>query len=261
MRASRRVLRRRKRKLKSAIKALGEEEPPPEEAAPEDVPPEEAPKKRLREDTEAKTTANDGPRASTTVYCEGLSYQASEADVAAFFAPLAVLEVRMPRYQDSGKPRGYAHVDFETAADAAEALSKDRESLKGRYVTVCPAKEKTAPSTRPRPAGCRTVFVKNLPYETNEDAVRTAFRRFGKIDDVRLPIWGHTRRLKGHGYVQFVREFDAEQAYKLQHAVKLGGRDLVVDYDDDARPKASFRTLEGRPWAKTRVGKRLSSSS
>lgn len=207
---------------------------------------------------ETEEVVAEAPRdQQTTVYCEGLSYEATESDVMSFFAPLEVKEVRMPRYQDSGKPRGYAHVEFWRESDAAAALSRDRQNLKGRYVTVRPARDKARVTDRPRPQGCRTVFVKNIPYDTSEDAVRNVFNRFGKVEDVRLPNWQHTKRLKGHGYVQFVREFHAELAFKQQHTLRLKGRELRVDYAEEQRPKASFRTPNGTPWVKTKVGKRI----
>jgi RNA recognition motif-containing protein len=33
-----------------------------------------------------------------------------------------VLEVRMPRYHDSGRPRGYAHLDFKKAVGLEKAM-------------------------------------------------------------------------------------------------------------------------------------------
>lgn len=34
-----------------------------------------------------------------------------------------VVAVRMPRYQDSNRPRGYAHLDFKKAAGLEKALT------------------------------------------------------------------------------------------------------------------------------------------
>lgn len=63
-----------------------------------------------------------------------------------------------------------------------------------------------------RPAGCRTVFVKNLPYEITEDDIIEVFRVCGPVSNVRLAVWGHTNQLKGFGYVEFKREDSAEIA-------------------------------------------------
>ena len=37
------------------------------------------------------------------------------------------------------------------------------------------------------PLDCKSIFVKNLPYEADEDSVKGVFMRFGKISSVRIP--------------------------------------------------------------------------
>lgn len=91
-----------------------------------------------------------------------------------------------------------------------------------------------------RPAGCRTVFVKNLPYDATEDAVRQALMVCGPIATVRLPSWGHTGQLKGFGYVEFKREESSEIAVKKSGLLSMSGRALVIDFETGAA-KGSFR--------------------
>lgn len=73
----------------------------------------------------------------------------------------------MPKYQDTGRCRGYAHLVFDSKEDYEKALQKDHETLAGRYLDVRPAKgEKTRDSADISvPVGCKVLFVKNLPYE------------------------------------------------------------------------------------------------
>lgn len=40
------------------------------------------------------------------------------------------------------------------------------------------------------------MFVKNLPYDVNEDGVNEALAGCGRIASVRLAMWNHTRKLK-----------------------------------------------------------------
>ena len=125
----------------------------------------------------------------------------------AFFAAHgAIKELRLPRYQDSGRLRGYGHVEYETAQSASSALKASGSSLGGRYVTVQPSKanDQTTWTPRPRPDGCRTIFVK-ICRMTSPATPCAAPSRFGKIDDVRLAVHNHTQRQKGFGYVTFVR--------------------------------------------------------
>ena len=78
--------------------------------------------KQLEDEVARKTEA--------TVYIEGIPYKADEGDIVSHFAPCGIVkEVRMPRYQDSGKPRGYAHVVFEDKSSIAKALKLDGKYL------------------------------------------------------------------------------------------------------------------------------------
>ena len=78
------------------------------------------------------------------MYVEGIAYQATEEDVTRFFQDKGcgkVVAVRMPRYQDSGRPRGYAHVDFKKAEGVNKALALSGVTMMGRYLSVQRANE------------------------------------------------------------------------------------------------------------------------
>jgi nucleolin len=266
----------KKEKKRAATDNEGAAPAPTPALAPDDKAARKAAKKARRKakeaaaDTPAAPTApapdDEAPTASSedetarTVYCEGLRYDEKEEDVKAFFAAHgAVKELRLPRYQDSGRLRGYGHIEYETVESAAAALKVSGAELGGRYVTVKESKAKaiaTSWTPRPRPDGCRTVFVKNLPYDTLPETLRRTFEKFGKISDVRLAVHNDTQRQKGFGYVTFVKETSAEAAVSGQGDVKVRGRAVYVDYDAaGAGPKASFRAATGQPWAKTKAGK------
>ena len=104
---------------------------------------------------------------------------------------------------------------------------------------------------RPRPPSCRTIYAKNLPYDTTENAVKDYFQQFGDITSVRLARWNHTQRLKGFGYIQFETTKGVDKAMKAakNSKVQLGGRGLILDYET-APPKRSFKTQSGRLWQK-----------
>ena len=264
--------RRKKEKKRAAAAAAAADAAPPAE---DDAAARKRRKKEKKERQKAKAAAAEAPpaaapapapapvddEAARTVYCEGLRYDEAEDDVRAFFeAHGAIKELRLPRYQDSGRLRGYGHVEYESANGAAAALKASGSSLGGRYVTIQPskAKDQATWTPRPRPDGCRTVFVKNLPYDIPSDALRRAFEKFGKINDVRLAVHNHTQRQKGFGYVTFVKEAAAEAAVRGQGEVTVRGRAVYVDYDaPGGGPKASFRAATGQPWAKTKAGKRF----
>lgn len=188
---------------------------------------------------------------------EGIPWTCDESDVREFFKGCGKISgVRMPRWQDSGRPRGYAHVAFAGSKGARAAFGRDGQYLKGRYLTVQapqePATEKArrANRTAEQPRGCRTVFVKNLPYDVDEDGVVEAIGGCGRVASVRLAMWNHTRKLKGFGYVEFVTERGAETCVRTQETLSIGGRPIVVDFETGA-PKGSFRRQDGAQIKKT----------
>ena len=60
----------------------------------------------------------------------------------------------------------------------------------------------------------------------------------------------HTNKLKGIGYVEFVKEESAEIAVKKRNDIQVGNRAVLVDFEG-GKPKASYRDSEGKSYAKT----------
>lgn len=239
--------------------------------------------KRKRADS-AADAEESGSSASApvfTVYVEGLPYTSSEDELREFFLSGGIKEdpvsIRAPRYQDSGRLMGYAHVDFATKDAAKKALGLDGKHLGGRFLRIQIAKQlgsgadsMMAFSDRPRPKGCSTLFVKGLPYETDEEAVKAVFSRFGNVTSVRLARWNHTGRLKGFGYLAYEHGYSAEAAVKAyKDGIKggaasggaglltVGGRPVHLDWDEQGAPKGSFKTTSGQNFLKTEEAKPL----
>jgi nucleolin len=91
-----------------------------------------------------------------------------------------------------------------------------------------------------KPPGCRTIFIKNLPYECDESEIRDVFMVYGKINSVRLARWGHTNHLKGFGYVEFKTEDSADVAVRKSGSIIVNGRKLICDFET-GQPKGSFK--------------------
>lgn len=199
-----------------------------------------------------------------TVYIEGLDYSCSEEAVREFFGKVGeITSLRLPRYHDSGRLRGYGHIEYKTATSAEKALELSGEYLGERYVMVdrpqAPKvfkemtpeagpevdteewKQIVAEKIANKPPGCRKIFVKNLPYDTTEEEVSNAFKFYGPITSTRLASWGHTNNLKGFGYIDFKREDSAEIAVKKSGSIRIRDRPIAVDFDG-GEPKASFKS-------------------
>ncbi|KAL7532285.1 hypothetical protein ACHAWF_004076 [Thalassiosira exigua] len=220
----------------------------------------------------ASADANQLRSTEHTVFVEGLPFASTEEEVREFFARRGcgdVLQLRLPTWQDSGRLRGYGHVVFASAESRARALGNEvnGHDLGGRYVTVKEANAPRAGTTagaalggqaREQPRGCRTVFVRNLPYEASEEEVLEAFRTCGKVveDGVRVVRNHVSGQSKGFGYVEYKNEEGAFAA--VQKAAKPFGfivlkRPVFVDYDEGSI-KGSFRDKDGKLWSKKENG-------
>mmetsp|Transcript_378 Transcript_378/g.630 ORF Transcript_378/g.630 Transcript_378/m.630 type:complete len:310 (+) Transcript_378:62-991(+) len=203
-----------------------------------------------------------------TVYVEGIPFTCTEDEVKEFFLSNGcedVLQLRLPTWQDSGRLRGYGHVVFDTVTSRNKALRDlNGKHLKNRYLNIQEPKDRESSSSRgssnnnskPRqqPEGCRTVFVRNLPYQgINENDVEEVFKTCGKIvqGGVRLTRNYQTKELKGFGYIEFKNPEGAFAA--VQRAAKGGivikSRTCQVDYDE-GKMKGSFRKADGSFWQK-----------
>lgn len=64
---------------------------------------------------------------STTVFVGNLSFAASERDLWTAFSACGLIKaVRLPRYHDTGKMKGYAYVEFEDIASATRCVEMGR---------------------------------------------------------------------------------------------------------------------------------------
>lgn len=204
-----------------------------------------------------------------TVFIEGLPFTSNEQQIRGFFTDLGckdILQLRLPVWQDSGRLRGFGHVVFASQETRTRALSDEvnGKELGGRYITVREANAPRAGTTigaalggrpvREQPKGCKTVFVRNLPYTATEEEILESFRVCGKVLDggVRIARNHSTGQSKGFGYVEYKNEEGALAA--VQKAAKpfglqVQGRPVFVDYDEGSM-KNSFRGGDGKLWAK-----------
>jgi len=243
---------------------------------------EEKKKRKRKRNRKKKTDTTDAENATEpeadaaklssvehTVFIEGLPFTSSEDQIRAFFTDLGcndILQLRLPVWQDSGRLRGFGHVVFASQETRTRALSSEvnGKELGGRYITVKEANAPRAGTTigaalggrpvREQPQGCKTVFVRNLPYTATEEEILESFRVCGKILDggVRIARNHSTGQSKGFCYVEYKNEEGAlasVQKAAKPFGLQVQGRPVFVDYDEGTM-KNSFRGGDGKLWAK-----------
>jgi len=108
---------------------------------------------------------------SVRLFVGNLSYDVTESDLREFFSPVGPLSnVIIPMDRETGKPRGFAFIEFGEQAQADEATSRfNNQELKGRNITI---NEARARESRPsggtyRPAPIPRTNPNNMEMETD----------------------------------------------------------------------------------------------
>jgi len=167
-----------------------------------------------------------------------------------FFAAerAAIKEIKMPRYQDTNRAIGYAHLMFSEQGAYETARGKNGQKMGQRYLEIKPASGQnggpsTAPSVDNMPDDCVTLFVKNLPYTMAEDDIGDRFRHYGEIANIRVAYNSVTKMSKGFAYIEFKEHSSAKVALMKMHGRMINGRPLHVDYDAN-KAKQSYKPRE-----------------
>ena len=113
------------------------------------------------------------------------------------------------------------NVDFSKPREPAGAPRQERQKQYGDNAS--PASE--------------TIFVANLPFDVNEDAVADAFGQHGSVLGVRLPTDMTTGNPKGFGYVQFGSVDEAKVVFEKMTGAVILGRPVRLDYSTPRPPR------------------------
>ncbi|ETV76434.1 hypothetical protein H257_09460 [Aphanomyces astaci] len=184
----------------------------------------------------------------------GLPMNADDAALAAKFESFgAMFQAKVVLDNNTRKSRGFGFVTFQTyesALDAVRGLDQskwDKRVLNVRFLTPktgssgAPTKA-AAPVLRviePRPEGCTTVFVGNMPYEITEDLLKKVMGVCGEIKAIRFAEDITTKEFRGFGYVQFFEGDACEKAVQTLHGAVVMGRPLKVDYGARDAPQVT----------------------
>jgi RNA recognition motif-containing protein len=203
-----------------------------------------------------------GKAASTTALVRGLPAGATADEVRALFADCgAIRDVRIA-CPASGR---VAFVDFETKTSLHKAR-RLRPTLSGAALSIKAARHVAPPSTgggggedaaanRQRPAFCRTIIVKNLPYQLGDteerlkQRLKRVFQVCGSVAAVRpfmdRPADDGPPTFKGVAFVQF-RETEAVDAALRMDGRDNDGRPMKIDWTDGLDAALNKKKAERR---------------
>ena len=133
---------------------------------------------------------------------------------------------------DDGRSSGTCFLTFATDEGAQAGLALDQATFGERWLSVKLSTEKpkqkfSGPSEKM--AGCMTIFMGNLSWDVDEQAVRDFFSECGTVKEVRFAEDRETGRFKGFGHVEFEETEGTDKAVALAGS-DLCGRPIRVDF-------------------------------
>jgi RNA recognition motif-containing protein len=87
------------------------------------------------------------------------------------------------------------------------------------------------------------LYVGNLPYSVNDDALRDMFSDYGNVLSASVISDRMSGRSKGFGFVEIEDDEEAQKAISEMNGKDVEGRNLVVSIarPKEERPERSFR--------------------
>lgn len=186
-----------------------------------------------------------------SVYIGNLAYTVTPDElqtfVAQFVDPANIKNVRMALDKETGKCRGFGHVEFNSkeSCDAAIAALNGQE-LAGRSVRVNAAdskEEQDKAASLARSTGLRspnTLYLGNLAWSVDEDLIKEMLSDLigaNSFKTVRLARDKQTNRTRGFAHVEFVDQATLEKAVTELNGLEVMNRPLQAAKADKSGDK------------------------
>ena len=180
---------------------------------------------------ETNTTASTGEH---KIYVKGLPWTANEKEVKDFFKGCGKIATCELPLDESGRSSGTAYVTFSQRSELEKALELDEQTWPNseRWLKIMESSGRTPRNSSGvvgvKPEGCNTVFIGNLPWDVEEDQLRTIFSECGEIASIRFAT-GEDGSFRGFGHVEFV-DGDSVDAAVQCAGTDVNGRAIRVDF-------------------------------
>ena len=204
-------------------------------------------KNSQKKDKKKNDNKNKINKTCNGIFINGIPYESTEDELRELFSPYGDIQlIKLPKYQDSGRNIGYAHIYYTKPESASKALELDNCTMGKRYLNVSLANKNSEQLNKSEkinpndvPIDCMTAFIRNLPYETTEKEVGDKFRSCGKIKDIRFVYNSKNKKFKGFCYIDFKEHRSLIKALEL-NGKDFQGRKLQVDFEQK-KPKKGFK--------------------
>jgi nucleolin len=200
--------------------------------------------KPARADKPGFTQPQEVGEPNLEVYVGNLSYDIDDAKIKAAMEQCGTItQIRWITDRESGEFKGAGFITFSSLEESAKAIGMHGADVMGRPLKCSYAKgrperpgggaggdrKKFENKLSEKPDGCTKIFCGNLPYDINDDTMKSFFKDCGSVTAIRWLTDKTTGDFKGVGFI----DFDSEGAVEL--AVKkageyCGSRPIRIDY-------------------------------
>jgi nucleolin len=155
------------------------------------------------EETPAKRAKPD-ESASSSLFVGNLSWNVDEDWLQRTFESIGgVTGARIITDRNTGRPKGFGYVDFETAEHAQKAMELNGTDVDGRPLKLDLAQSKPAGGEKRTfndkiSAESATLFVGNMSFNATQDSLFELFAEAGEVVSVRIPTDRDTGEVKGY---------------------------------------------------------------
>ena len=81
------------------------------------------------------------------------------------------------------------------------------------------------------------LYLGNLPFDAQDDDIRDAFKEYGTIEDLFIPLDRETNRPRGFAFITLADDDLARKAIEEMDGHDLMGRNLRVNEAEERRPQ------------------------
>jgi len=228
--------------------------------------------------------SSDVPQPAHGIWIGNLPFTATRTDLLNFFSSQGsisepeITRLHLPGPTKKSGPkgreqqnRGFAYVDFATAALAEKAIALSEKLLQGRRVLIKDSKnfegrpEKTAEEMEGVEGGkevSKRVWIGNLGFDVTKEDIWELYKPAGEVEDVFLATFEDTGKCKGFGWVRFGEVSGAEAAVRgflyKENVAGVGEREDEGDSDsEEMEAKTEKKAKKEKVWVNRIHGRTL----
>ena len=166
------------------------------------------------------------------LYIGNIDYGTTDDSLRDYFAKHgSVTDAFVPKEKGTQRPRGFGFVTFATREEAMAAMSKlDATELDGRTIRISESKPREKTNGPFNAGGSSEVklFVGNLSFDTQTEAIKALFESVGAVNDCYMPTDRGNNRPRGFAFVTMPAD-QAEEAMRKLTGQDLDGRAIRIE--------------------------------